>query len=405
MTRPAAHATTSQCLRALVYGTLVLGFLSTASALASPPADLAVALARALERPLPALADVPASPDEGAGWLAGSPTLSASYLASQESWGTDETEFSVNLPVQSPRQRRLFTDLVGLDPELDAANAAFRRWQLSGLLRDLYARYRLNAGALNLALAEQGEISALEARAQEQQRAGSLEPFELWVINRTRREISANVARLEAGQAALIRQFNSLTGFDDFPETAGEPDTLPPEPLYDTHPQALLARLEQARELQAARAGSPQLQPWNVGIIGRELAVADRAEWQIGMAVSIPLDVGGAPPTTVRSAERALYRQYALARDNWLLALRERWEQLQAERETLLAEQRLLSDPMEAEALRRSLATLERSTELPIEQRVERRLALLRVQARPDLLERELEANAARLRQLAGLSL
>lgn len=338
-------------------------------------------------------------------WLAGPATASASYLASREPWGTDELEISLSVPLQPPSQRRRLDGLASLDPRLDESAGAYRRWQVSGRLRELFARYRRLGLELRLVEAELAELRRQKSRARAQFEAGNLDSFEIWEIERSLQEATAASERVAAEREAARRAFQSLTGLGTVPAASGDDATLPAQPHYDRHPYARLLAAQLEQQVVANRAGSPRVQPWNVAWISRELAVADQVEWQHGLELSVPFDIGGSSGPEVRSGERALRRAFALTRDNWLADLQERWQALMAERESLLAQQRLLTPPRDLDALRRSLDAMDKAGELPIEQRLQRRRRLLQSQARPAQIEAALAANAAQLRQAAGLAL
>ncbi len=384
-------------------------FVLVSTVSAEPPADLAAVLEEALKLEVSRTL-LPAGHvdmvDEGSSWLAAPPVFSASYLASNRTWGTDETELSVSLPLQSPEHRRRNEELRRVDPQLAEAAAALRRWQLSGWLRDIYADRQRGRLALALAEAEQQALESLAERAQAQKQAGSLPPYDLWVIEQELRAARTRVARQQAALDKLADSYVELTGLSQWPPRAGESGSIPAAPGYENHPQARFMRALSEQGLAAVRAGSASLTPWSFGLVGREFSMSDRTEWQYGVSLNIPLGTGKvAKSVAVSSGERTLRRQFFLELDAWRAALRRRWAEVDAEREALLEEQRLLAADEALAAVGRQLETLQVSGEIPIENRVQRRLALLRAQRRPAIVEAEIEATEALLRQLAGESL
>jgi hypothetical protein len=377
------------------------------------PSDLAAALDAALVVQRDAVlaasavgdgADV--AIDGDARWLAAPPTLSALYAASDRAWGTDETEVAVSLPLQSPEHRRRNERLRNLDPELEATSEAFRRWQFSGWLRDLYARRQRAVLARDLADREVTVLEDLAAQAGAQAEAGSLPPYDLWVIRQELRAARARLAEQEAEVAGVDRSYAGFTGLTAWPPASGEPTMLPVTLNYAEHPQARYLGAIQDQGLAALRAGSASLTPWSVGVIGREFSMAQSVERQYGLTLNIPLgggDVGES--VAVRSSERAMRHQFLLQLDAWRADLRQRFSDLRAEREALLAERELLLTDDAVRDLGRQLETLQVSAEIPIENKVQRRLTLLRARNRPEVLAIEIAAVEARLRQLAGESL
>ncbi|EED34008.1 hypothetical protein NOR53_1337 [gamma proteobacterium NOR5-3] len=139
--------------------------------------------------------------------------------------------------------------------------------------------------------------------------------------------------------------------------------------------------------------------------MGRELAIPNFTERQLGVAIDVPVSFGAKPSTAVRSSERALMRAYQMQRDETLIQLQGEWTRLQTEREQLLSRKALLVNLIDAQAVDAMIEQTRNSLELPIELRLQRMQALLDAQAEPDLVAAQLEANSAALRQLAGLGL
>jgi len=390
--------------KTLLLGLMLLAVLLPLAARAETPVDLAAALEAALARGESDPAGSAAAPGglEGSTWLAAPPVLAGTYLVSDQPWGTDETEISLTLPFFSPEQRRINADLRDSSPSMKAASERYRAWRLSGVLRDLFARHTRARQERKLALTERDELDALLVSAEAMKAAGSLTTFDLWLIAERRREARAAVARLEAHIEAQRQTFEALTGFGELPPT-GEPSRPPPTgPAYHGHPEYLWMEAVLEQQLASIRAGSNRLTPWTVGVIGRELAVPQLQEWQVGLEVSVPLSFAGRETPATRSSETAARYQFDLQRDAWRLDLRDRWTRLISRRAALVAERALLADEDVKDAVALNLDVVRRDTEMPIENRVMRRLELLRAAARPELLDADIAAVDAGLRQLAG---
>lgn len=389
--------------KALFLGLGLLACLPAASR-AGTPVDLAAALEAALVPESSDSTEHATSPDshESSTWLAAPPVLTGSYLVSDQPWGTDETEISLTLPFFSPEQRRLNADLRDATPAMAVASERYRAWRLSGVLRDLYARHTRARLELELALTERDELDALLVSAQSLKAAGNLTTFDLWLLGQRRREAEATVARVRASLDAQRRAFAALTGFDELP-VQGEPvRPLPAGPAYHRHPEYLWMEAVLDQQLVAIKAGSNRQTPWSLGVVGRELAVPQLSEWQVGLEVSVPLNFLGRETPATRSSEAAARQAFDLQRDAWRLDLRDRWTRLVSRRDALVAERALLLDQDVKGEVARNLEVVRRDVEMPIENRVLRRLELLRAAARPQFLEADLAAVDAGLRQLAG---
>jgi hypothetical protein len=338
-------------------------------------------------------------------WLANPPTLAISHLESDQRRGTDETEISLNFPFKSPLQRDSDSTLLELDPRLDAASERYRRWYLSGTLRDVYARYQQARIAQSLERTTAETLVRFEAQLAESLAAGAVERYDLLAVQRMRAEAEGRLERRQAEVRGALRLYRTLTGAGSFPENPGDDAPLQEEPLYAQHPQLELLALNEARDLANLRASSPAATPWNLALVGRELEIPEFSERQLGIALEIPITVGASVAPATRSSERALRRSYALQRDQQLAALRLAWQALQSERSGLLARQSRLLGSIDTADLASLIETTRRSAELPIEVRLERLLTLLDMQTAPARIAIDLKANAAAMRQLAGMSL
>ena len=83
----------------------LLSLCQAALAQTSPELTLEDVLSTTLERAMAGDNPLVAAPYQASSWLAGLPSLNLSYLGSEDRYGVDESEFSVNLPLKSGRRR------------------------------------------------------------------------------------------------------------------------------------------------------------------------------------------------------------------------------------------------------------------------------------------------------------
>lgn len=395
---PATGPVPRRSLRATALLTAVL-LLTSMAAPGAHPATLVDALQHALQRRT-AAAGLTAPVADAPRWLAGPPSLAATHLETDRAQGTDETELSLNFPVKSPLARRSDLQLQALEPRLEALAQRYRAWYLSGVLRDLYARYREAGAALDAAQRGSALLQELEQQVQRQVEARASERFALLAVRQARLDAEQQLAGLEATREQAQRQFQALTGLSALPAHSGDDAPLPAQPDYARHPQLALLDLGKQRAVAALRSGSPAAAAWNVALIGRELSIPRFTERQFGLAVEVPLGVTGNSAAT-RSALQALERDYLLQRDRLLADLRRRWRELMVERSALAA--RAAGGDLFAGADPAGLFESTRgSRELPIEIRVARLRSLLDAQAERALTAARLATVEAALRQLAG---
>jgi hypothetical protein len=365
----------------------------------APGATMHDALLAALQR----VEGVPDKmPEVTAGWLAGPPTLAASYLGSDESRGTDETEIALSFPLKSPWQRRSDTELARVEPELDAALQRYRAWYLSGTLRELRNTYRVAAARLPTLERGVAVLRQVQEQLREQVDAGSAERFELLALQRAALDAREDLAALRNSLRRSRDQFASLTGFASIPGDAAV-TAVPVQIDYAAHPQLQWTALSFRRELAALTSQSPEAAAWNIAIVGRELDTPALTEQQIGLAVELPLRFGGtAATTTTQSAVRSLHRDYLQQRDQLLQTLRQRWNEEMAQLEALRARRRDAAALLDTQDLESLLAATRESNELPVEIKLARLQSLLQAAAEEAVTAARIAASEERLRQLSG---
>lgn len=355
---------------------------------------LVAALAKSAEMP----------PDDGAvtgQWLSAPPTLAASYLGSNETQGTDETEISLNFPLKSPRQRRSDTTLLNAEPALHAALNRYRAWYLSGVLRQLYSDHAVAEAQISLLERKAAIFDEVRKQLQQRVMAGSAERFELIALQRAGLDVSEQLTGLYQRRDNALEQFTVLTGFQQFPATTLAP--LPVDLDYANHPQLQWLELNYERDLADARSSSQDNTPWNVAIVGRELDSPALQERQVGIAVEVPLQLGGrARSIQTQSLLRALHREFLQQRDQLQQDLRRQWNNEQTTLYALRERQRQTENLFNPDDLEALLKATRKSNELPIEIKVSRLAALLQSATEASLVSARIAAVEARIRQLSG---
>lgn len=343
--------------------------------------------------------------EDASNWLASPPTLGVSYLNSDERLGTDETELSINFPFKAPTQRRSDAALRRADPALGEANDRFRRWYLSGSLRDLFNRHQQSLFEASATQAASALLEKFEQQLREQVVAGASDRYALLAAQRRRSDVDAQLQRYRAQASGALQLYQRMTGASAFPEVSGDTQPLPPAPLYAQHPALTLLDVNYERDRAAVRSSAPSATPWNIALVARQLDIPNFSERQVGVAMEIPLTLGAKPAPATTSSLNALQHSYLLLRDQRLVELRQQWQSLNAERSALLARQARIPATLDAKTLQELLQATQESRELPIEVRLERMLTLLDAQQEPRRITLALESNAATLRQIAGMIL
>ena len=363
-------------------------------------ATLEDALTGALERAGPLEeTELPAA----SSWLSGVPTLSASYVDSQEPLGTDEAEVSLNLPIKSAARRRLDGELEAQASDSAAAAAAYRRWLYAGQVREAAWTHRLAALDLAAARERHSLLAGLNERLGRLADSGAIPRYTALITARSLIDAELAVDEAERALAREATLFQSLTGLSSLPADLAEASPPPTAPDWQRHPA--LRRLEAARAQEATQLAlsAPATASWNLSLIAREFEGPQLTEDQYGLAIEMPLNFLGTQSSSNRSQQSAARRDYLIARDQLWLSLRRQWDTLRAEaahlerRRALLGEAAVLADRIEAQ-----VTALEASNEIEAELRLQRLLDVLDTRAALARTEALIGRNAAGLRQAAG---
>jgi hypothetical protein len=156
---------------------------------------------------------------------------------------------------------------------------------------------------------------------------------------------SARLARNDRQQAvAQWRQrYRQLTGMGSLPEVIDEPALAGDNP-WRSHPDLLLLDLTWEQERARINASSARAAPWNLSLNALNLDNPAFEETQYGLALEIPLSVFDTGAESSRTEWQQGAREFARQRDELLLALNGRWQQLTSESVHLAERQALLDD-------------------------------------------------------------
>lgn len=345
-------------------------------------------------------------PYQASSWLAGLPSLSLSYLDSDERYGTDEAELSINLPVKSGRRRSADKQLNTLGLELDDVSRRQRELYYSGLIREAVWSYQLADTRRRFAADKRQLLLELERRQSELVAASAASRYSLLLLQMEL--VDVEIAQQDYLQEARrwLERYRSVTGLGTLPadirEAAPATDHFP----GDLHPQLQSLELAHRQRLQMLRANSAQAADWNLSLHAKNLDTAGDDEQQYGLGVEIPLSALPVARQADDSEWRSAERDYLLARDQQLRAVKDSWEQLLIEQETLRQKQSLL-DRSEALAGRIAdqLSQLQASNEIAQEILLRRMMDAIDTRAEVAINRVLIDQNNAMLRQAAGMSL
>lgn len=298
----------------------------------------------ALHRQPTAVAGAQDIPYQSSSWLAGLPSLGVSYLASDESDGTDEKELSLNLPFKSGYGRKLDETLKSLADDIQRAEKIRRRLYVSGLIREALWSHRIAATRVDFS---EKKISLLQGLLERQQAlfdARSSSRYGLLLVQQGLISARAQLQDHKWQASNWQQRYRQITGLGNSLSTDINEAPLPAGSDYRQHPQIQLLALDWQRQQQMIAAASNRTTPWNVAITAKQLDNSLFEENQYGIALEVPLSVFSVDGQATRSEWQAASRSYWQAHDEVQLELMRSWEALLAEAGYLHDRQALLNE-------------------------------------------------------------
>ena len=339
-------------------------------------------------------------------WLAGLPSLSLSYLDSDERYGTDEAEVSLNLPVKSGRRRNADKQLGALALELDEINQRQRTLYYSGLIREAVWSYRLVDTRRRFAADKRQLLLELERRQSELVAASAASQYSLLLLQMELVDVEIAQQDYLHESRRWLDRYRGITGLGTLPSDIREPTAPTDHFQSDQQPQLRNLELAHRQRLQLLRAGSAQASDWNLSLHAKNLDTAGYDEQQYGLAVEIPLSALPVSRQAENSEWRNAQRDYLLARDQLLRKVNDSWEKLLLEQETLRQKQLLLdrSNTL-AGRIAAQLSQLQASNEIAQEILLRRMMGAIDTRTEVAVNQVLIDQNNAMLRQAAGISL
>lgn len=343
---------------------------------------------------------------QSSSWLAGLPSISASYLGSEEKYGTDEAELSLNLPIKSTRRRESDTKLQGLEAQLAEVGDLQRSLYFSGLIREALWSYQ---GAHINGLFVGRKLSfllELEQRYKDLLQANATSEYALLLIQKEL--VVTQIQQQEYQQEARrwLLQYRHVTGLGTMPAQIEEPPLDSVEFAVASHPLLRQLDLAWSQQQQLLLAGSDRASPWKLSVNAKNLDVAGYDEDQYGIALEIPLSFIKMDSQANNSEWREGNRSYTIARDKMTASLHQRWQTLTSQRKSLQHKQQLLQRSSQLSAqISEQVSGLQAGNEISQEIALRRMMEASDTAAAAALNEVLIHRNTTMLRQTAGLTL
>ncbi|RLA60608.1 MAG: hypothetical protein DRQ89_12600 [Epsilonproteobacteria bacterium] len=367
---------------------------------------LSEVLGVAMERAVTDLPGNGAQAYQSSSWLAALPSVSISYLDSDERYGNDETELSLNLPIKSGGQRRADNKLQQLGSEFDAASQQHKALYLSGLIREAVWSYKISAVKQASAERKNLLLKRLEQRYQQLLAANAASEYSLLLIQKELVRAQIEQLDLEQEVRRWLQQYKVVTGLGSMPTDISEPEFGSTGFILATHPQLRLLELGWLQRQLVLLAASNQSTPWNVTLTAKNIDSEVFEEDQYGIGIEIPLSFINIATQSHNSEWLLASRTYDIARDELRLGLQRRWDLLEGE-SMLLHKKSTLLDRSGAlsEGIKRQSNELKAFNELGEEIILRQMIEAIDSQAAISINKALIHQNNAMLRQAAGIPL
>lgn len=352
-------------------------------------------------------ASIESSPSyKASSWLAGLPSMSVSYLGSDERLGTDESEVSLNIPVKSGRRRSADDKLKTLAADLDEAALAQRQLYYSGLIREAVWSYRLAETRRRYASDKRLLLLEMERRQRDLFAASAVSEYPLLLLQTELLDVQIAQEDYLHDTRQWLQRYRQLTGLATLPTDIREAAPVDSDLASADLPQLRMLELGRRQARQLLRANSAPADDWNVSLTAKNLQTDNYDEQQYGVGLEIPLSGLAVARQSDNAAWRSVERAYLQARDQLLNESHASWERLRDVHETLSNKQRLLEQSEQlASRIAKQLAQLQASNEIAQEIVLRRMMDAIDTRAAVAINRTLIEQNNAMLRQSAGISL
>ncbi|MEH6557599.1 MAG: TolC family protein [Oceanicoccus sp.] len=339
-------------------------------------------------------------------WLAALPSISLSYLNSDNREGTDEAELSLNLPIKSYSQRRIDKKLQTLVDEYKAISIQQKRVYLSGFIREAIWSYKVAQVQRQSASKKSHLLKQLAQQYQDLFTAKSISEYSLLRVQKEWFDAQLNELEYQQELQRWLQQYHAITGLGSIPDDIVEDAINTSNFSLEQHPQLRLLIMAWSQKQQMMLASGNQSAPWNVALTARNVDSPDFQDDQYGIGVEIPLSFIDMSSESQKGEWQRERQSFDMSRDELRLGLQRRWNMLVNESTTLRKKSELLRHSSElskrlAQQSKAFRAFREIGEELVLRQLID----AVDAQASLELNKIYIQQNNAMLRQAAGISL
>ncbi|MEE4246840.1 MAG: hypothetical protein V2I33_15620 [Kangiellaceae bacterium] len=241
-------------------------------------------------------------------WLQGPITAQVSALESHGAADADEYELALVIPFRSPSGRSLDKKQKLLEQEILERRKQRFGLYVSGLLRQSIWQWRIAETEFTWLKNKQVWLKDLAVSVDRLQKAGEIDQasFLQWRQQNLAHQMRLKRAELTLAQAKA--NYRSITGSESLPDNVVETMVERRDLQIMRHPELLLLQLTESQIELSYRQSQVSLQPWQVGIVGRQFNSVLGTESLVGVTFSIPI-------SSNQSTSANNYSEWKKARD------------------------------------------------------------------------------------------
>lgn len=362
-------------------------------------------LTKSLNRLNPTQFDSSQEINEVSSWLVGLPTAGFSLLQSDNQLGTDEYEFSVNLPFKSSARKNLDKQLADQTKSMVAIARQNKALFVSGLIRKVIWQYKI---ALKKREIEQSKLEWLNKQKILLDKLVLSGGSNMDLLFVEKQLLDAKMALLELNQQVQLRrtQFHDITGVSEVPLSFFEDGVDDENLTFVQHPmvQQLQLSMQQA-DLQYQLAGKAS-NPINVSLTALDIRSIGANDRQYGVGIQVPIGLS----KSKTQADSSIWLQQQNNLSSQLITLernfKTQFSQLRSEYDFLNKKQVLLEQQaLKTKQIFTKLEQLRTNNELNQGLFFQHMIELIASIHQGKLNQLYINQNQSRQKQLAGITL
>lgn len=338
-------------------------------------------------------------------WLAASPTVRLSYLSSQEDFGSDEAEFSLNLSIKSGLQREIDRQLIKVNKDIRLQQSELRKLYFSGLIRETVWSYEIAKANETYIQKKLSVLKQLENNNELLVVAGEVSDYGLLLVKKE--TINTQIKALE-NQQELKKwriQYQAISGMINMPKIM-EKKTEISELNVSQHPEVLLLASSWQQQKLMIKENSSDAEPWMLSASAKTVDTLGVQDQQLGLSFELPLSFVEVNSQSIANQSLQSKVQFDLEYQKNYLKINQQLTEHSESRHFLIKKQSLLQDSLKlSKKIMQQIEHLKARNEMGQELVLRRVIDAMEIQNDNAVINLLIQQNNSLLRQAAGIPL